>query len=210
MVDHDKVKCLRGPCLQQRRLESNLSYLKRLCKSFLDIVYGTTKGELWYSKIKRRCIFEESFPEASGVHFKDYKVWMINGRVAFVGIDHNRFQNHKRDYVTPAWRRLNIHEPKGYAFKTTTLESKPPFWDRMLQDARKLSKRIGSPHSRIDFFGFKDDYAFSEVTYAHDSCWESKYKIGLVPKAADLYYGDLLKYNKTFDPEDIHHILNKT
>lgn len=35
MVKGDRVKCLRGPCSDQKNGESNIEYLKRLCASYL-------------------------------------------------------------------------------------------------------------------------------------------------------------------------------
>ena len=34
-------------------------HLQPMCRYFLNHRYGANKGELWYSKIKPRCIFEE-------------------------------------------------------------------------------------------------------------------------------------------------------
>ena len=110
MVNGDVVKCLRGPCLQKRKDETKLNYLKRLCGHFLPITYGVHFKEFWYGKYKKRCIFEEAFPEAAQKTFKDYKVWVMNNRPMIVEIDASRhIGTHTSDFVTPNYIRIQMN-----------------------------------------------------------------------------------------------------
>lgn len=218
MVKSNKVKCLRGPCSSQRFGETNIVFLKRLCATYLKMTYGVTLGELWYGKYKKLCIFEESFPEAASKEFKDYKVWVMHNKPYFVHIDTSRHAGqHTRDFVTPSWVKVNMREPKPYNYPPRAdIGKKPIFWDSMLRNASAIASAIGIPSVRVDFFGFANDYAFSEVTYTHDSCKcahaapGALCNAGLIPDTAEKFYGYVATHpENNIDPEMITNILNK-
>ena len=204
MVKGEKIKCFKSPCKKQENGETNVEYLKRLCVLFLSTNYGMDKGELWYGKIAKKCIFEEAFPEAAKASFKDFKVWVMNDKPTLVEIDASRHVGtHTRDFVTPSYNRINIKEPDNYYHPPHELEEKPVFWDEMLHYASTISKEIKLPSMRIDFFGFQETYAFSEVTFTHDSC--KRGVKGFIPDVAEKFYGYIVTHpDEKIDPEDIN------
>jgi hypothetical protein len=90
----EAVKFLRTPCSLQRvkekKKESNHAYMQRMCGLYLKNSYGANKREMWYSRVKRRCIFEELLPLALGRGFKDFKIHMYHNRPMFIQIKSTR------------------------------------------------------------------------------------------------------------------------
>jgi lipopolysaccharide biosynthesis glycosyltransferase len=204
MIKNNKIKCLKAPCKKQKKGETKIEYLRRLCNLFFHTNYGMDKGELWYGKIAKKCIFEEAFPEAAKASFKDFKVWIMNNVTMMVQIDASRHTgSHTRIFVTPSYKLINIKEPNNYYHPSHKLEQKPVFWDELLRYASKISEKIQLPSVRIDFFVFQETYAFSEVTFAHDSC--KRGVKGFIPNGAEKFYGYVVTHpDENINPEDIN------
>jgi hypothetical protein len=172
MVNGDKVKCLRTPCSLQRvkENESNLAYMQRMCGLFLKNSYGEQKREMWYSRVERRCIFEELLPLALGRGFQDFKIHMYHNRPMFIQINTDRFSSPTRNSLTPDWQELPWKADLGGA----DVGERPAFLDNMLSDATTMFKAANEmvkvDHIRVDFFAFNNTYYFSEMTFAHGSC----------------------------------------
>jgi hypothetical protein len=172
MVNGDKVTCLRTPCRKQlvQENESNLAYMQRMCGLFLKNGYGERKREMWYSQIKRRCIFEEMLPLALGQGFQDFKIHMYHNRPMFIQINSDRFKSPTRNSLTPDWQEL----PWKADFRRANVGERPAFLDNMLSDATTLFKAANEmakvDHVRVDFFAFNNAYYFSEMSMAHGSC----------------------------------------
>jgi hypothetical protein len=189
--------------------ESVVEYLRRMCFAALQTPYGFDNGESWYIHIRRKCIFEEAFPEAAAPTFRDYKVWVMNNDVMFVQIDSNRFGGHRRDFVTPSWQRIFMTEPGQFYHPPSTLEElgmKPPYFGTLLMMASTIAASMQVPHVRVDFFGFSEGFAFAEATFAHDSCKNGI--SGFEPVVAENFYGYVQRHpNAGVNPESILDLL---
>ena len=189
MVQGGRARCLRSPCSKQLNTETLMLYLRRMCNIFLTTQYGADKGELWYTKITPRCIFEELFPEAMSKEFADYKVWTIHGNPIFVEVDQNRFDRHTRTFVTPTFERINMTEQGSYYYPPNHALTKPSFFSDLISNATALARAVNESFARVNFFAFLGTFAFSEITFAHDSC--KRGKSTFTPAAVEEYLGNV-------------------
>lgn len=134
--------------------------------AFLDakrvkIVNG---GREWaYTGIKKPRIISEELlvnnenPEA-GV--EDFKILCFNGKPHYVIVDKDRYIDHKRNFYTTSWERVDVttdHE------QFETPYPKPKNFDEMLDVARKLSADF--PFVRVDLYNIDGKIYFGELTF---------------------------------------------
>lgn len=129
-----------------------------------DLKIGTNGGREWaYSGISvPRIICEEllinkSTPEA-GV--EDFKILCFKGIPHYIIVDKDRYTEHKRNFYTPEWDRVNIttdHEQFESDYP------KPKNLEGMLDVARKLSADF--PFVRVDLYNIDGKIFFGELTF---------------------------------------------
>lgn len=134
--------------------------------AFLDKkrVKEVNGGREWaYTGIfKPRIIAEELLvnkenPEA-GV--EDFKILCFNGEPHYIIVDKDRYVDHKRNFYTTSWERVNVttdHEQ----FETSYPE--PTNLKEMLDVARKLSADF--PFVRVDLYNIEGKIYFGELTF---------------------------------------------
>lgn len=133
---------------------------------FLDAkrVKEVNGGREWaYTGIKKpRIIAEELLvntenPEA-GV--EDFKILCFNGLPWYIIVDKDRYIDHKRNFYTTSWERVNVttdHE------QFDTPYPKPKNFDKMMDVARKLSADF--PFVRVDLYNIDGKIYFGELTF---------------------------------------------
>lgn len=134
--------------------------------AFLDAkrVKEVNGGREWaYTGIKKpRIIAEELLvntenPEA-GV--EDFKILCFNGEPHYVIVDKDRYIDHKRNFYTTSWERVDVttdHE------QFETPYPKPKNFEEMLDVARKLSADF--PFVRVDLYNIDGKIYFGELTF---------------------------------------------
>ena len=120
-------------------------------------------GEWFYGVETPRIIIEDFIESSDDEQLRDYKVFCFNGVPKIIRIDTDRFTNHKMDFFTPEWERIqngNMGCPaSGRDFK------KPRCLDELLTYAGKLSKPFH--HARVDFYITNEQIIFGEITFTN-------------------------------------------
>lgn len=120
-------------------------------------------GREWpYKNVRRKILAEELLEDKTSYDLKDYKFFCFDGKVEFLKVDFNRFENHQANYLTPEWSVLPFGEkicPPDY---DKTIE-KPENFNEMLALAEKVAKDI--PFARVDFYNVTGRTYFGEITF---------------------------------------------
>ena len=120
-------------------------------------------GREWaYNNVKNRIVVEELLEDPNNRYggVNDYKLMCFSGKVYCIVVDVARFTNHKRNFYTPDWKRIDavsdhdnfepdIDAPTGLA--------------KMIQIAEKLSAPF--PHVRVDLYSVSGHIYFGELTF---------------------------------------------
>lgn len=134
--------------------------------AFLDAkrVKEVNGGREWaYTGItKPRIIAEELLlnkenPEA-GV--EDFKILCFNGEPWYVIVDKDRYIDHKRNFYSTTWERVNVTTDHD---QFETPYPKPKNFEEMLDVARKLSADF--PFVRVDLYNIEGKIYFGELTF---------------------------------------------
>ena len=125
---------------------------------------SSNPGREWaYTGIKELNIIAEQLlvntkhPEA-GV--EDFKILCFNGEPRYIIVDKDRYIDHKRNFYTTSWERLDVttdHE------QFETPYPKPDNFDEMMEVARKLSADF--PFVRVDLYNVEGHIYFGELTF---------------------------------------------
>ena len=125
---------------------------------------SSNPGREWaYTGIKELNIIAEQLlvntkdPEA-GV--EDFKILCFNGEPHYIIVDKDRYIDHKRNFYTTSWERLDVttdHE------QFETPYPKPDNFDEMMEVARKLSADF--PFVRVDLYNVEGNIYFGELTF---------------------------------------------
>lgn len=125
---------------------------------------SSNPGREWaYTGIKELNIIAEQLlvntahPEA-GV--EDFKILCFNGVPHYVIVDRDRYIDHKRNFYTTSWERVDVttdHE------QFETPYPKPKNFDEMIEVARILSSDF--PFVRVDLYNIDGKIYFGELTF---------------------------------------------
>ena len=133
--------------------------LRRNCADWLSQNYFYTSGEWVYRNIPPRIIVEELLDDGQGGIPHDYKFFVFNGRVAFLGVDVDRFTDHRRNMYDRDWNKLNF----GFQFPCSALTiERPERFDDMIRCAEALC--AGFDFLRIDMYRLGDRIVIGEIT----------------------------------------------
>lgn len=151
-------------------------------KRLLKYNYYFASGEWQYKNIERRIFAEELLIDKEGNTPNDVKIHCFNGEPYLVGVDIDRFGDHKRNVYFADGKRAPIEW-----FMPQSKEGwKPKNWNLMLELARKLSQAFY--YARIDFYEHNDSVYFGEITF-HPGGGFMRFE----PKEWDLKLGKMLK-----------------
>lgn len=161
---------------------SNLKEAADEANGWLSYDHHVIHREWAYGNVRRQILIEPFIGEGKAPD--DYKFWTFDGAVRFIQVDHSRFNNHTRQFYTPAWKRLDFE----MNYPSTGADTAPPrHLDQMLEAARTLSK--GFRFVRVDLYDAPDRPLFGEMTFAPEA--------GLCrfePREIDLRLGETWSY----------------
>ena len=115
-----------------------------------------------YKNIKPRIIIEKLLNGPNNKAIEDYKFFCFNGKVQFLKVDYNRFENHQANYYNT---NLEI-QPFGESAYPPNFEHTivfPKKIKEMIKLAEKLSQ--GFKFLRIDLYNVNEKIYFSEITF---------------------------------------------
>ncbi len=155
--------------------------LQARLKKLMKYNYYFASGEWQYKNIKPHILAEELLIAEDGQVPKDVKIHCFNGIPQLVGIDIDRFGNHRRNMYYPNGERADVewYMPQGEK------EWKPKNWDLMMELAGKLSQDFS--YARIDFYECNDKIYFGEITFDPSGGF-----VQLKPKEWDYKLGEML------------------
>jgi hypothetical protein len=115
-----------------------------------------------YRDIAPRILIEEMLTDEHGGVPCDYKVFCFHGQPAFIQVDFDRFENHRRNIYDLDWRLLpvSIKFPRAPELNP----ARPP-----LTAMLAMSSALAQPfvHVRVDWFVVDQGLRFGEMTFFH-------------------------------------------
>lgn len=137
--------------------------LKRIADGWLRLRYefgvGNRPPEWCYVHVRPRLLAEELLLDSDGKPPRDYKLFMIEGKCAFIQVDYARFEAHRRDLFSPRWELL----PVRFVYPGSDVPGhRPAALDEMLAVAEKLSR--GADFVRVDLYEVSARVVFGELT----------------------------------------------
>lgn len=139
-------------------LKEKVSFLD--CKREKEINAGREWAYTGISKpriIAEELLVNRENPDA-GV--EDFKILCFNGQPYYIIVDKDRYIDHKRNFYTTSWERVNVttdHEQFEIPYP------KPLNFQEMLDVARKLSADF--PFVRVDLYNIEGKIYFGELTF---------------------------------------------
>jgi hypothetical protein len=133
--------------------------LRRNCADWLSRNYFYKSGEWGYRNIPPHILVEELLDDGRGGIPHDYKFFVFNGRVAFLGVDIDRFTDHRRNMYDRDWNKLDF----GFEFPCSELIiERPARFDDMIRCAETLC--AGFDFLRIDMYCLGERLVVGEIT----------------------------------------------
>lgn len=115
-------------------------------------------GREWvYKNLKPGFVVEKYLEDDSG-SLRDYKFFCMNGKIAFIQADEDRYSEHKQSYYSIDWEKLDFTT----GCKDCTVK-KPENLDRMIKIASDLSSDF--PFVRVDLYNCNGRIYFGELTF---------------------------------------------
>ena len=133
--------------------------LTRQCQEWLGRSYYRHMREWPYKGIPPRIIIEEFIDDGSGCAPADYKLFVFDGRPAFIQVDGTRFSDHRRSFFDLKWQRL----PFTLHYQPILHEvARPRHLEPMLEAAARLA--AGVDFLRVDFYDTPEQFYVGELT----------------------------------------------
>lgn len=140
-----------------RRADLDLERLEVILDDWLRNAYPTV--EWAYHRIPPRIIVERYIEGEGQAPPADYKFFVMHGDVAFIQVDVNRFEGHRRQLFYPPWEPV----PVDYKYpRPDTLPQRPGCLDRMLEVASALG--ADTDFVRVDLYDADGSVLFGELT----------------------------------------------
>lgn len=154
----------KGMCICRDKSKLNINKTKNALKRGLHQNYYITGREWPYRDVPRKIVAEKYMVDENGLELKDYKIFNFNGRPKIIEVDFNRFTNHKRNFFTTSWEKIDL--TLQYPSDEKIMIEKPRCLDKMLIMAEKLSESI--PFVRTDFYCINEKIYFGEISFYPD------------------------------------------
>lgn len=142
-------------------------YIKSKCRNWLRQGYGQLKEEYWYEDIEPRIIIEERLNDDRYYVPKDYKMYVFHGRVEFISVYEDRFDESKPtklSYFDRNWNYIDVRKAYikgGYC-------TKPDRLPKLISISERLSNEID--FIRVDLYlDRQKNIHFGELTVAEGS-----------------------------------------
>lgn len=147
-------------CKDSSKMDKN--QVKRMLVDYMNRSHISAGREWAYYNVPPRIVFEELLidPQNRSGGINDYKFICFKGKVHCVVVDIDRYTNHKRNFYSIDWKRLNVcsdHENFSWDIPM------PQNFDKMIQIAEKLSSPF--PHVRVDLYNIAGKIYFGELTF---------------------------------------------
>lgn len=136
-----------------------------LCRHWLTLDYSWAKGmaseQLCYAGIPRRVMVEELLRDAGGQHPREYRLFVINGSVAFVQVEIDVFGDH----------RTLVMDSLGHVLPVRIVDPPPDVEveiPKSLADMVELAERVAAPVAdfvRVDVYDLGDRLVVGEMTH---------------------------------------------
>lgn len=132
---------------------------KKKLEKWLKEDYAEIKKEYQYKNVSRKIICEEFINDKNG-QLLDYKFFCFNGKVEFIKVDIDRFEEYAVNVYDIDWNLL----PVKVGDNPNSLKNinKPSNLDEMIEIANKLSE--GFNFVRIDLYSVDNKIYFGEIT----------------------------------------------
>jgi TupA-like ATPgrasp len=132
---------IRYPLTAESRATAEASASTWLAKD-----YGSSFGQWWYSGFERRLLLEAHVGDPDS-DVPDWKFWVLNGRVHFAQISHERTAVQDIAYYARDFQHLPVTN-RWYAEAAPI--SKPDAYDEMVKAAEAIGRRFS--FVRVDFY----------------------------------------------------------
>jgi len=166
-------------------------------KDDFDTIYQETEKwkKLDYGKITRQFVYEdlpktiivEEFINFDSKVVPDYKFMCINGKIEFIQVDLDRFEDHSRNLYDGNFNRIS----GMLEYKQGEDLEKPKLFEEAKIIAKKLSEDFD--FLRVDLYILGDIIYFGELTNTSGNGYDRFY-----PKELDYKYGFKIKFEKEF------------
>ncbi len=130
------------------------------CNGWLARNYHAVTREWAYRDVIPRILVEELVDDGHGITPNDYKLFVFDGRTAFILVIMGRFEERSHVMMTPDWQPVDV--TWIYAGRRGTPPPPPVHLSGMLQAARRLGRDLD--FVRIDFYDTPDKLFFGELT----------------------------------------------
>lgn len=156
----------------------NEAELKKTVQNWLVEKYRFQQLIWFVQPIERRVMIEALLKDEDGKIPKDYKFFVFNGCVEMIQVDHDRFEEHKRNLYDREWNRLDL----TLTYEQGDLDAEPTLLKEMIALAEKLASSF--TFMRVDFYCVSQKIYFGELTPCPGGGIER-----FVPEEYDVYYG---------------------
>jgi len=127
-------------------------------KELLTIQYRI-KYEKQYAQVEPGIITEEYL----GDNLKDYKFYMVNGKLVFIQFDIDRKGDHRQNYYDENWQLLPFTRARQ---NDSTIYPPPKNFEKMKDIVYRLTERVGNPpFVRVDIYNIDGKLYFGEFTF---------------------------------------------
>lgn len=168
----------------KNKVKIDLTEVKKQFLFWSKINFYYRGYEYQYKHIDKKIICEEYLEDENG-DLKDYKFFCFHGEPLFLGVDIDRYSNHKRNYYDMEWNKLPFSNARPLSSKKIEM---PPNFKESVTLAKALSKNID--FVRVDLYILKNNIYFGEMTFTPNSGF-----CVFKPDYFDEFYGDLWKLN---------------
>lgn len=152
---------------------------EKICRQWLNSVYGRESNEYWYQEITPKVYFEQLL-ETGSTPLMDYKFFIFNGCCKLIQVDQERFNNHQRLIYDQNWNLLSLR----LNHKQGKHISKPKNLQKMISYAESLASN--HDFMRVDLYHTKRNIFFGELTLSPGAGWE-KWSTTSTKKPKDSY-----------------------
>lgn len=163
------LKCTHGSgtnMIVHNKSELDFKAAKRKFDQWMDMDYSYKSGfETHYSGIVPKILAEKMLESEDGEDLRDYKVFVFHGKAKLIQVDIDRQHTHKRNLYTPEWEYV----PYSICYPTAPdiIVDKPVCLDELIRLSEILGE--GFIHVRADFYIWKEQIFFGELTFTHGS-----------------------------------------
>lgn len=173
----------------------NLVEAKQKIEKCLSTNYYFSSNEWPYKNIHPRIIAEKYMENVSGYGLRDYKFYVLNGKVRYLYISEG-LENHATasiSFLTPDWKEAPFGRSDYRPFKV--LPDPPVHLQEMISLAEKLSE--DDPFRRVDLYEINDKIYFSEITF-----FPCSGMMPFAPKEWDMKLGEQLDLTEIMEKVD--------